>query len=108
MWPIAELYLTKFIFLIGPVSQPGLSSLEQCQVSVLTTATGRQKEPMNSPHSPLRTQAADTLRRARKLPPGPHRNDLRQLAFGLLMLDKRSMKANVQIIEPGPPRDLIN
>jgi hypothetical protein len=64
---------------------------------------GRQKEPMKSQPSPLRTQAADTLRRARKLPPGPHRNDLRQLAFGLLKLDKQGMKANVQIIDTSVP-----
>jgi len=41
--------------------------------------------------SPLRRQIAETLRRARKLPPGPHRNDLRQLASGLLLLHKTSV-----------------
>jgi len=45
--------------------------------------------------SPLRTQAADALRRARKLPVGPDRNDLRQLAVGLRFLDKKRLKANV-------------
>jgi hypothetical protein len=39
--------------------------------------------------SPLRRQAADALRRARKLPVGPARNDLRQLAIGLRWLDDR-------------------
>jgi hypothetical protein len=39
--------------------------------------------------SPLREQAADALRRARKLPVGSDRNDLRQLAIGLLWLEKR-------------------
>jgi len=39
--------------------------------------------------SPLRRQAADALTRARKLPVGHDRNDLRQLALGLLWLEKR-------------------
>jgi len=36
--------------------------------------------------SPLEKQAADTLRRARRLPPGSDRNDLRQLASALLWI----------------------
>lgn len=43
--------------------------------------------------SPLRKQAADALRRARKLPVGHARNDLRQLAIGLLWLEKRGLVA---------------
>jgi hypothetical protein len=39
--------------------------------------------------SPLRRHAADALRRARKLPVGHARNDLRQLAMGLLWLERR-------------------
>jgi hypothetical protein len=46
--------------------------------------------------SPLRRQIAETLRRARQLPPGPHRNDLRQLASGLLLLHKTVAIANPQ------------
>ena len=46
--------------------------------------------------SPLRRQAADALRRARKLPVGHDRNDLRQLAVGLLWLEKHGVKATVQ------------
>jgi hypothetical protein len=38
--------------------------------------------------SPLRLQVADALRRARHLPIGPDRNDLRQLAIGLLWLER--------------------
>jgi hypothetical protein len=38
---------------------------------------------------PIRRQAAEALRRARKLPIGHARNDLRQLAVGLLWLEKR-------------------
>jgi hypothetical protein len=43
--------------------------------------------------SPLETQAADALRRARQLPVGPSRNDLRQLAIGLLWLHRNGMEA---------------
>jgi hypothetical protein len=42
--------------------------------------------------SPLRRQAADVLRRARKLPAGHDRNDLRQLAVGLLWLEKKGLQ----------------
>ncbi len=47
------------------------------------------KQPLDSVVSPLRRQAADALRRARKLPVGHARNNLRQLALGLLWLEKR-------------------
>jgi hypothetical protein len=43
--------------------------------------------------SPLEKQAADALRRARQLPIGPGRNDLRQLATGLLWLHRNGMRA---------------
>ena len=43
--------------------------------------------------SPIRSQAADALRRARKLPIGHARNDLRQVALGLLWLEKRGYVA---------------
>jgi hypothetical protein len=46
--------------------------------------------------SPLRRQIAETLRRARKLPPGPHRNDLRQLASGLQLLHRTNVVLNPQ------------
>jgi hypothetical protein len=45
---------------------------------------------------PIRRQAADALRRARKLPIGGARNDLRQLAIGLLWLEKRGFVATVE------------
>jgi len=45
--------------------------------------------------SPLRRHAADALRRARKLPIGRARNDLRQLAMGLLWLDRRDLTTGV-------------
>jgi hypothetical protein len=46
--------------------------------------------------TPIRKQATDALRRARKLPVGPHRNDLRQLAFGLRWLEKQRLKEAVR------------
>ena len=45
------------------------------------------------PVSPIRRQAADALRRARRLPIGHDRNDLRQLALGLLWLEKHGFVA---------------
>jgi hypothetical protein len=42
---------------------------------------------------PIRRRAADLLRRARKLPVGHDRNDLRQSAIGLLWLEKRGYLA---------------
>jgi hypothetical protein len=46
---------------------------------------------MERKRSPLERQAADALRRARRLPVGAGRNDLRQLAVGLLLLHRRGM-----------------
>ena len=43
--------------------------------------------------SALERQAADALRRARRLPVGAGRNDLRQLAMGLLWLHRNGMDA---------------
>lgn len=43
--------------------------------------------------SALEKQAADALRRARRLPIGADRNDLRQLAMGLLWLHRNGMDA---------------
>jgi hypothetical protein len=44
--------------------------------------------------SPLKRHAVDALRRARKLPIGPHRNDLRQLAIALRRLDRDGIGAD--------------
>jgi hypothetical protein len=49
--------------------------------------------------APLIAQVTDLLRRARKTPIGATRNDLRQLARGLLKLHRVGIEANVQIIE---------
>ena len=51
---------------------------------------------MESNRSPLELQAADALRGARRLPVGAERNDLRQLATGLLWLHRRGMEALVE------------
>lgn len=49
--------------------------------------------------APLIIHAADALRRARELPMGPVRNDLRALARALLRLHKAGLRANVRILE---------
>ncbi len=54
------------------------------------------KSPSDTQPSPLRRQAADVFRRARQLPIGHARNDLRQLAMGLLWLDERNREATLQ------------
>jgi hypothetical protein len=46
--------------------------------------------------SSLEQQAADALRRARMLPIGAERNDLRQLAMGLLWLHRNGMDALIK------------
>jgi hypothetical protein len=54
------------------------------------------RQQLKTAESPIRRQAADALRRARKLPVGHARNDLRQLALGLRWLEKRGSVAIVQ------------
>ena len=56
------------------------------------------KTPSDMAASPVLRQAADTLRRARKLPHGPHKNDLRLLGFELLRLHKMGQRANLEVI----------
>jgi hypothetical protein len=51
---------------------------------------------MQHQRSHIEEQAADALRRARKMPAGPTRNDLRQLAMGLLWLHRNGMEALVE------------
>jgi hypothetical protein len=46
--------------------------------------------------SPLYLHIADVLCRARKLPIGPSRNDLRQLAVGLRWLDRKGLASKVE------------
>jgi hypothetical protein len=54
------------------------------------------KRPQDMHASPLRKHAADALRRARKLPVGHARNDLRQLAVGLLWLERNELQEKTQ------------
>lgn len=49
--------------------------------------------------APLIRQVTDALQRARKLPVGAARNDLRQLAKGLLKLHRAGLRADVRIME---------
>ena len=46
---------------------------------------------MSTHGSLLRRRAAEALRHARRLPVGTERNDFRQLAIGLLWLDRKGM-----------------
>ncbi len=55
---------------------------------------------MNHRYSPLERQVADVLRRARRLPIGPDRNDLRQLAVGLLWLHRKGVDASLMEAAP--------
>jgi hypothetical protein len=57
--------------------------------------------------SPLRKHAADLLRRARKLPVGHERNNLRQLATGLLWLEKRGLPVTDRITAMLKRKDLL-
>jgi hypothetical protein len=57
------------------------------------------KTPLSMVPSRIREQAADTLRRARKLPPGPYRNDLHQLGFQLMRLHRLDLKASRQTLD---------
>jgi hypothetical protein len=54
------------------------------------------KQPKGVAISVVRIHAADALRRARKLPIGQARNELRQLAICLLWLERKGMTARVQ------------
>ena len=56
----------------------------------------------DEPKSPIILHAADALRRARKLPAGPARNDLRQLARGLRDLHRTGAYAHLQSNESPP------
>jgi hypothetical protein len=67
------------------------------------TAASQMRHSTGQP-SPLIAQVKDVLQRARKLPAGPTRNDLRQLAQGLLKLHREGFRANVEILFAAPPK----
>jgi hypothetical protein len=56
-------------------------------------------EMTDAPKAPIILHAADALRRARKLPAGAARNDLRQLARGLRDLHRTGAYAPLRNIE---------
>jgi hypothetical protein len=60
----------------------------------LQLRSSSMKYPSDMAVSPLRRQAAEALRRARKLPVGSDRNELRQLAVGLRFLDEQRRKGS--------------
>ena len=51
------------------------------------------------PKMPLLKQIDNVLERVRDMPPGPHRDDLRQLAAGLIKIHKVGVRANVRFVE---------
>ena len=67
------------------------------------TAASQMRHSTGQP-SPLIGQVKDVLQRARKLPVSPARNDLRQLAQGLLKLHREGFRANVEIHFQAPPK----
>jgi hypothetical protein len=76
----------------GRTDAQEFQGLSWCSHSAVGLAMQRPSDTQIS----LRRQAADAVRRALKLPVGHARNDLRQLASGLLWLDKRNLQATVQ------------
>jgi hypothetical protein len=65
------------------------------------------EHPSETDVSPLRKHAADLLRRARKLPVGHERNNLRQLATGLRWLEKRRLPVTDRITAMLKRKDLL-
>ena len=72
---------------MGHHHQPDLPPVLQKLSSRDTKAPLGLKGPFEDPQP-----AADALRRARKLPIGHDRSDLRQLAVGLLWLERKGLK----------------
>jgi hypothetical protein len=62
--------------------------------------TKRIVKKLLRPESSVRRQAVDIFLRSRKLRPGPRREDLRQLAYGLLRLHRLGVRANVEVRAP--------
>jgi hypothetical protein len=71
--------------LCGEINEKGAANIGQLVKKEMAVPDARA--------SLVRRQAAEVLRRARRLPVGPDRNDLRQLAIGLLWLDKKGLSA---------------
>jgi len=73
-----------------------LIRIYKLQASIDAELGAAMSKPSITVIPPIRRQAADALRRARKLPIGHARNDLRQLAIGLLWLEKRGFVGSVE------------
>ena len=73
-----------------------LIRIYKLQASIDAELGAAMSKPSITVIPPIRRQAADALRRARKLPIGHARNDLRQLAIGLLWLEKRGFVGTVE------------
>jgi hypothetical protein len=65
-------------------------------VALSSTVGVSHETPLGYKALALSRQAAVALRQARKLPVGHARNDLRQLAVGLLWLEKRNLEATLR------------
>lgn len=86
-----------------------LNQIEVAKVRLLILEIEEELDKSGSAASPVRRQAAEVLRRARRLPAGPDRNELRQIAHALLWLEEKglSLKAPApggRLIKPEPMR----
>lgn len=89
-----ELVVEHVVYRYGRTICDALNRMAIESVRKLVAETPCEIRPAAARYvSPTRRQAAETLRRARRLPVGPDRNDLRQLAIGLLWLDKKGLSA---------------
>lgn len=68
-----------------------LNQIEVAKVRQLVLEIEEELDRSGSSASPMRRQAAEVLRRARRLPVGPDRNELRQIAHALLWLEQKGL-----------------
>ncbi|WP_149533816.1 hypothetical protein [Tardiphaga sp. P9-11] len=68
-----------------------LNQMEVAEVRQLILEIEGELDKTGSSASPMRRQAAEVLRRARRLPVGPDRNELRQIAHALLWLEEKGL-----------------
>jgi hypothetical protein len=78
-----------------------LNQMEVAEVRQLVLEIEDELDKSGSSASPMRRQAAEVLRRARRLPVGPDRNELRQIAHALLWLEEKglSLKALRRVVD---------
>jgi hypothetical protein len=75
------------------VSEPLHKACARNAIDSSGKAEPDREQQVENELSALERQAADALRRARRLPVGAARNDLRQLAMGLVWLHRNGMDA---------------